>query len=283
MARKLEAWQIAERSLIKKYRKELWNPFIAAVKRYKLIQAGDRIAVCISGGKDSMLLAMLMRHLQAFSEVPFELVYLCMDPGYSPENRAQIESNARLLNIPIEFFETNVFASAEEAGGESPCYICARMRRGNLYAEAKARGCNKIALGHHLNDVIETALMSMTYGAQLQGMVPKLNSANFAGMQLIRPLYCILERDIIAWQRYNDLMFLRCACRFSESAADDAGASKRQETKRLIAELRKVNPNVEINLFSSLHRVNLDTLPGYKHNGQMHSFLENMPPKDTEN
>lgn len=283
MARKLEAWQIAERSLIKKYRKELWNPFIAAVKRYELIQAGDRIAVCISGGKDSMLLAMLMRHLQAFSEVPFELVYLCMDPGYSPENRAQIESNARLLNIPIEFFETNVFASAEEAGGESPCYICARMRRGNLYAEAKARGCNKIALGHHLNDVIETALMSMTYGAQLQGMVPKLSSANFAGMQLIRPLYCILERDIIAWQRYNDLTFLRCACRFSEAAADDAGASKRQETKRLIAELRKVNPNVEINLFSSLHRVNLDTLPGYKHNGQMHSFLENMPPKDTEN
>ena len=283
MARKLEAWQIAERSLIKKYRKELWNPFIAAVKRYELIQAGDRIAVCISGGKDSMLLAMLMRHLQAFSEVPFELVYLCMDPGYSPENRAQIESNARLLNIPIEFFETNVFASAEEAGGESPCYICARMRRGNLYAEAKARGCNKIALGHHLNDVIETALMSMTYGAQLQGMVPKLSSANFAGMQLIRPLYCILERDIIAWQRYNDLTFLRCACRFSEAAADDAGASKRQETKRLIAELRKVNPNVEINLFSSLHKVNLDTLPGYKHNGQMHSFLENMPPKDTEN
>ena len=283
MARKLEAWQIAERSLIKKYRKELWNPFIAAVKRYELIQAGDRIAVCISGGKDSMLLAMLMRHLQAFSEVPFELVYLCMDPGYSPENRAQIESNARLLNIPIEFFETNVFASAEEAGGESPCYICARMRRGNLYAEAKARGCNKIALGHHLNDVIETALMSMTYGAQLQGMVPKLSSANFAGMQLIRPLYCILERDIIAWQRYNDLTFLRCACRFSEAAADDAGASKRQETKRLIAELRKVNPNVEINLFSSLHKVNLDTLPGYKHNGQMHSFLENMSPKDTEN
>ena len=282
MARKLEAWQIAERSLIKKYRKELWNPFIAAVKRYELIQAGDRIAVCISGGKDSMLLAMLMRHLQAFSEVPFELVYLCMDPGYSPENRAQIESNARLLNIPIEFFETNVFASAEEAGGESPCYICARMRRGNLYAEAKARGCNKIALGHHLNDVIETALMSMTYGAQLQGMVPKLSSANFAGMQLIRPLYCILERDIIAWQRYNDLTFLRCACRFSESAAADTGASKRQETKHLIAELRKINPNVEINLFSSLHKVNLDTLPGYKHNGQMHSFLENMSPKDTE-
>ena len=283
MARKLEAWQIAERSQIKKYRKELWNPVIAAVKRYELIQAGDRIAVCISGGKDSMLLAMLMRHLQAFSEVPFELVYLCMDPGYSPENRAQIESNARLLNIPIEFCETNVFASAEEADGESPCYICARMRRGNLYAEAKVRGCNKIALGHHLNDVIETALMSMTYGAQLQGMVPKLSSANFAGMQLIRPLYCILERDIIAWQRYNDLTFLRCACRFSEAAADDAGASKRQETKRLIAELRKVNPNVEINLFSSLHKVNLDTLPGYKHNGQMHSFLENMPPKDTEN
>ncbi len=276
MGRELERWQIAERSLIKKYRKELWNPFIAAIKRYQLIQPGDKIAVCISGGKDSMLLAMLMRHLQPFSDVPFEIVYLCMDPGYSPENRAQIESNARLLNIPIEFFETDIFTSAEEAGGESPCYICARMRRGNLYAEAQARGCNKIALGHHLNDVIETALMSMTYGAQLQGMVPKLNSTNFPGMQLIRPLYCILERDILAWQRYNDLKFLRCACKFSESAAYDDGASKRQETKKLIAQLKKINPNVEINLFSSLHKVNLDTLPGYKHNGQMHSFLENM-------
>ena len=167
MARELERWQLAERSMIKKYRKEIWNPFIAAIKRYELIQAGDRIAVCISGGKDSMLLALLLKHLQPFSEVPFELEYLCMDPGYSPENRARIEQNAEILRLPVSFFETDIFSSAEDAGGEHPCYLCARMRRGHLYAEAQRRGCNKIALGHHLNDVIETALMSMSYGAQL--------------------------------------------------------------------------------------------------------------------
>ena len=276
MARELDACQLAERSLIKKYRKELWNPFIAAIKRYGLIQSGDRIAVCISGGKDSWLLAMLMRHLQPFSEVPFELEFICMDPGYSPENRRRIEENAALLRIPLSIFETDVFSASEEAAGENPCYICARMRRGHLYAEAQRRGCNKIALGHHLNDVIETALMSMTYGAQLQGMVPRLRSTNFEGMELIRPLYCVREDDILAWQRYNGLTFLRCACRFSESAAYDAGASKRQETKELIRSLRAVNPNVEINLFASLHKVNLDTLPGYKTGGEMHSFLERL-------
>ena len=276
MARELDTCQLAERSLIKKYRKELWNPFIAAIKRYELIQPGDRIAVCISGGKDSWLLAMLMKHLQPFSEVPFELEFICMDPGYSPENRRRIEENASLLHIPLSIFETDVFSASEEAAGENPCYICARMRRGHLYAEAQRRGCNKIALGHHLNDVIETALMSMTYGAQLQGMVPRLRSTNFEGMELIRPLYCVREDDILAWQRYNGLHFLRCACRFSESAAYDAGASKRQETKELIRSLRAVNPNVEINLFASLHKVNLDTLPGYKTNGEMHSFLERL-------
>ena len=276
MARELQTHQLAERSLIKKYRKELWNPFIAAIKRYELIQSGDRIAVCVSGGKDSWLLAMLMKHLQPFSEVPFELEFICMDPGYSPENRRQIEENARLLRIPLTIFETDVFSASEQAAGENPCYICARMRRGHLYAEAQRRGCNKIALGHHLNDVIETALMSMTYGAQLQGMVPRLRSTNFEGMELIRPLYCVREDDILAWQRYNGLTFLRCACRFSESAVYDAGASKRKETKELIRSLRKVNPNVEINLFASLHKVNLDTLPGYKTNGEMHSFLERL-------
>ena len=276
MARELETHQLAERSLIKKYRKELWNPFIAAIKRYELIQSGDRIAVCVSGGKDSWLLAMLLKHLQPFSEVPFELEFICMDPGYSPENRRQIEENAALLRIPLAIFETDVFSASEEATGENPCYICARMRRGHLYAEAQRRGCNKIALGHHLNDVIETALMSMTYGAQLQGMVPRLRSTNFEGMELIRPLYCVREDDILAWQRYNGLTFLRCACRFSESAAYDAGASKRKETKELIRSLRAVNPNVEINLFASLHKVNLDTLPGYKTNGEMHSFLERL-------
>ena len=276
MARELDACQLAERSLIKKYRKELWNPFIAAIKRYELIQSGDKIAVCISGGKDSWLLAMLMKHLQPFSEVPFELEFICMDPGYSPENRRQIEENAALLRIPLSIFETDVFSASEQAAGENPCYICARMRRGHLYAEAQRRGCNKIALGHHLNDVIETALMSMTYGAQLQGMVPRLRSTNFEGMELIRPLYCVREDDILAWQRYNGLTFLRCACKFSESAAYDAGASKRQETKELIRSLRAVNPNVEINLFASLHKVNLDTLPGYKTGGEMHSFLERL-------
>ena len=214
--------------------------------------------------------------LQPFSEVPFDLEYLCMDPGYSPENRRQIEANACLLRVPLTIFETDIFSASEQAAAESPCYLCARMRRGHLYAEARRRGCNKIALGHHLNDVIETALMSMSYGAQLQGMVPRLRSTNFEGMELIRPLYCIREDDILAWQRYNGLQFLRCACRFSESAEYDAGASKRKETKELIRRMRQVNPNVEINLFASLHKVNLDTLPGYKADGQMHSFLEKL-------
>ena len=276
MSRELTPQEIAERSLIKKYRKELWNPFIAAVKRYELIQAGDKIAVCISGGKDSWLMAMLLKHLQPFSELPFELEYLCMDPGYSQENRRKIEETAQLLRVPVSIFETNIFSASEEACGENPCYLCARMRRGHLYAEAQRRGCNKIALGHHLNDVIETALMSMSYGAQLQGMVPRLKSSNFEGMELIRPLYCIREDDIIAWQRYNNLSFLRCACRFSESAEHDENASKRRETKELIRSMRRVNPNVEINLFASLHKVNLDTLPGYKTGGEMHSFLERL-------
>jgi len=276
MARELKKHQLAERSLIKKYRKELWNPFIAAIKRYKLIQAGDKIAVCISGGKDSWLMAMLLKHLKPFSDVPFELEYLCMDPGYSPENRRRIEENAKLLDIPVSIFDTDIFSSAEQAGGEHPCYLCARMRRGHLYAEAKRRGCNKIALGHHLNDVIETAVMSMSYGAQLQGMVPRLKSSNFEGMELIRPIYCVREDDIIAWQKYNDLHFLRCACRVSEAGEVDENASKRRETKELIRRMKQMNPNVEINIFSSLHKVNLDTLPGYKTKGEMHSFLEGL-------
>ena len=276
MARELQKHQVAERSLIKKYRKELWNPFIAAIKRYELIQAGDKIAVCISGGKDSWIMAMLLKHLQPFSEAPYELEYLCMDPGYSPENRKKIEETAHLLNIPVSIFETDIFSASEEACGENPCYLCARMRRGHLYAEAKKRGCNKIALGHHLNDVIETAVMSMSYGAQLQGMVPRLRSTNFEGMELIRPLYCVREDDIIAWQRYNGLTFLRCACKFSEKAAIDEGASKRQETKELIRRMREVNPNVEINIFASMHKVNLDTFPGYKTDGEIHSFLEKL-------
>ena len=269
MSRELTPAQRIERSVIKKYRKELWNPFIAAVKRYGLIEEGDRIAVCISGGKDSMLLALLMRQLQRFSEVPFELIYLSMDPGYAPVNRRRIEENARLLELPVEFFETDVFSSAEDAGGSHPCYLCARMRRGHLYAQAQKRGCNKIALGHHLNDVIETVLLSMSYGAQLQAMPPKLDSSNFPGMKLIRPLYCIREDDIIAWRNYNSLEFLRCACRFSEAAEYDENQSKRKEIKELIHSMRQNNPQVEQNMFAAIHKVNLDTFPGYKQGGEM--------------
>ena len=200
MREELETWQLVERSIMKKYRKELWKPFIAAVKRYELIRSGDRIAVCISGGKDSMLMAKLMQLLRRFSDVPFDLVFLVMDPGYNALNRQKIEANAALLHIPINVFETNIFEVANSED-RSPCYLCARMRRGHLYAKAKELGCNKIALGHHMNDVIETTVMAMFYGAQLQAMPPKLHSTNFEGMELIRPLYCIHEDDILAWKR----------------------------------------------------------------------------------
>ena len=273
--RDLEKFRLIERSVIKKYRKELWNPFIAAVKRYELVLAGDRIAVCISGGKDSMLMAVMMRLLQRVSDVPFELVYLIMDPGYSAENRAKIEGNAALLKLPVTFFETNVFevANAQE---HSPCYLCAKMRRGHLYAKAKEMGCNKIALGHHFSDVIETTVMSMLYGAQLQGMIPKLHSTNYPGMELIRPLYCVHEDDIIAWARYNELEFLRCACRFTEEGRDpsETTGTKRQAVKAMIAELKKSDPNVEKSIFNAIHAVHIDTFPGYKTRGEMHSFLE---------
>nr|WP_317400279.1 ATP-binding protein [uncultured Gemmiger sp.] len=272
MPRELQPYELIERSLIKKYRKQLWNPFVAAIKRYELVQEGDRVAVCISGGKDSMLLAKLMQELHRHTEVPFELKFLVMDPGYAPENRRQIEDNARLLNIPITVFETDIFDTAYNTD-RNPCYLCARMRRGHLYKQAQLMGCNKIALGHHLNDVIETAVMSMFYGAQLQGMPPKLHSKNFPGMELIRPLYCIKEQDIIAWTRYHDLHFLQCACRMT-ARSDEPGASKRQEIKTLLRELKKTNPNIENNIFSALHSVCLDTVPGYKSHGVAHTFLE---------
>lgn len=276
MSRELQPYQLIERSIVKKYRSELWAPFIEAVKRYELISAGDRIAVCISGGKDSMLMAKMMQMLQRFSEVPFELLYLVMDPGYNPANRKKIEDNAAMLNIPITVFETNIFAVADRVE-ESPCYLCARMRRGYLYNNAKIRGCNKIALGHHMNDVIETTVMGMFYSSQLQGMMPKLHSRNFEGMELIRPLYCVREEDIIAWKRYNGLEFLQCACRFTErisESGDGVGDSKRQEVKNLIKALKKENPNIEKSIFNSIHAVCTDTFPGYKSNGVEHSFLE---------
>lgn len=276
MAAELDPCAIAERSLIKKYRKTLWNPFIAAVKRYELVEPGDKIAVCVSGGKDSTILAKLMQELQNHTEKPFELVFLVMDPGYNPANRQLIEENARLLRIPIRVFESNIF-DVTAAADKNPCYLCARMRRGFLYAKAKELGCNKIALGHHLSDVIETTLLGLFYGAQMQSMPPKLRSKNFPGMELIRPLYCVLEDDIIAWRNYNGLRFLQCACRFTEerdAAEDGVGESKRHEMKALIRELKKSNPNIEKSIFAAIHDVQLDTLAGCKFRGKRYSFTE---------
>ncbi len=274
--------QKIERSIITTYRKELWSPFVLAVKKYDLIQEGDKIAVCVSGGKDSMLLAKLMQQLHRHSEVPFELLFLLMDPGYTAEHRRQIEDNAKRLDVPLTVFESEVFAAADAANAESPCYLCARMRRGHLYAKAKELGCNKIALGHHKSDVIETTLMGMLYGAQIQGMLPRIKSANFEGMELIRPTYCILERDIERWQRQNDLQFIACACRFTKNltGSDEDTFSARRKVKALIAELRKENENVETNIFQSIHNVQLDTLAEYKKDGVRHSFLEKFRKED---
>jgi len=282
MKKDLEPYQLVERSIQTKFRKGLWNPFIAAVKRYALISPGDRIAVCISGGKDSMLMAKLMQMLQQYSETPFDLVYLVMDPGYNALNRRKIVSNAALLHIPITVFESNIFEVANSAE-HSPCYLCAKMRRGTLYAKAKELGCSKIALGHHFSDVIETTVMAMFYGGQLQAMLPKLHSTNFDGMELIRPLYCVHEDDILAWKRYNDLEFIQCACRFTENctACDNGGGgSKRQEIKTLIRRLKRDNPNIEKSIFRSIHTVCLDTFPGYKQGGAAHSFLEHYDRED---
>lgn len=276
MARNLSYGQIVEQSIAKTYHKQIWSPFIHALKRYELVQPGDKIAVCISGGKDSMLLAKLMQMLQKHGKVPFECVYLVMDPGYNPANRQKIEENARLLEIPIEIFETNIFQVANSSE-EKPCYLCARMRRGHLYNRAKELGCNKIALGHHFSDVIETTVMAMFYSSQLTAMLPKLKSQNFEGMELIRPLYCIHEDAIIAWKNYHNLEFIQCACRFVDQrdhSADGIGESKRQEIKQLIRELKKTNPEVETNIFNSLHCVYLDTFPGYKTKGVRRSFLD---------
>ena len=276
MAKVLEKYQQIERSIITTYLKTIWSPFVLAVKKYALIQAGDTIAVCISGGKDSMLLAKLMQELQRHSEVPFSLHFLVMDPGYNEVNRKKIEENAKLLNIPITIFESDVFAAADSAAAESPCYLCARMRRGHLYSKAKELGCNKIALGHHKSDVIETTVMGMLYGGQLQGMLPRIASTNFEGMELIRPMYCILENDILRWKEYNGLDFIACACKFTQNitGGDEDSFSARRKVKALIAELKKENPNVENNIFQSIHNVQLDTLAEYKQDGIKYSFLE---------
>ena len=273
MGKELTVTEKIEQSINKKYRKAIWNPFIESVKRYNLIEPNDRIAVCISGGKDSLLLALLMRMLQRYSEFPFHLEYIVMDPGYLPQNRQKILDNAALLGIDVKIFDTDIFNSVENIKS-SPCYICARMRRGYLYEFAQSLGCTKIALGHHLDDVIETTVMAMLYGSQLQGMLPKLRSTNHEGMQLIRPLYTVEEDAIISWRDYNSLSFLQCACRFTEKAEQDEKLSKRHETKMLIKSLKKENPQVKMNIFNALHNVCLDTFCEYKSNGVRHTFNE---------
>lgn len=266
-----------EKSIRKKFHKELFSKFAKAINTYELVQENDHIAVCISGGKDSMLMAKLFQELKRHNKFAFELTFLVMDPGYSKENRQAIERNAKLMNIPITIFESNIFNTVDVIE-KSPCYLCARMRRGYLYSKAKELGCNKIALGHHYDDVIETILMGMLYGGQVQTMMPKLHSSNFDGMELIRPLYLIREKDIIHWRDYNDLYFLQCACHFTDTCSscrdDGTSASKRLEIKKLIASLKEVNPFVESNIFKSVENVNLDTIITYKEKGVRHSFLE---------
>lgn len=266
-----------ELSIRKKFHKTLFSRFTKAIKNYELIQPKDRIAVCISGGKDSMLMAKLFQELQKHRQIPFELVFLVMDPGYVKENRLLIESNSHIMNIPITIFDSDIFDTVYDIE-KSPCYLCARMRRGHLYSKAKEHGCNKIALGHHYDDVIETILMGMLYGAQVQTMMPKLHSTNFEGMELIRPMYLIREKDIEHWRDYNNLSFLQCACHFTETcstSADDSNtASKRMEIKKLIAELKKSNPYIEGNIFKSVENVNVDTVIAYKKHGTKHHFLD---------
>ena len=264
-----------ERDLIKKDRSALWSPFTKAVRDYSLINEGDRVAVCISGGKDSFLLAKLIQELQCHGPIDFEAIYLSMDPGYAKRNRELIEKNASLLDIPVTFFSSDIFENVDVIE-KNPCYICARMRRGCLYSRAKAMGANKIALGHHFDDVIETILMGMLYGGQFQTMMPKLRSNNFEGMELIRPLYYVREDDIKKWRDSNDLLFLRCACRFTErnDNEEDPMDSKRLETKKIIRELKKTNPYIEKNIFKSAQNVNLKTVLAYKSDGVKHFFTD---------
>lgn len=267
----------AEKSIRKKFHKQIFSPFAKACQKYQLINEGDHIAVCISGGKDSMLMAKLFQEIKRHRKVNFELTFLVMDPGYNTENRALIESNAKRLGIPITIFESDIF-DAVDTIEKSPCYLCARMRRGHLYSKAKELGCNKIALGHHFDDVIETILMGMLHGGQIQTMMPKLHSTNFEGMELIRPLYLVREEDICKWRDYNELHFLQCACHFTETCStcheDGTTSSKRLETKKLIAMLKKTNPYVENNIFKSVENVNLNTIIEYKKDGERHCFLD---------
>ncbi|MBO7354660.1 MAG: tRNA 2-thiocytidine biosynthesis protein TtcA [Lachnospiraceae bacterium] len=284
MSRVLTPVQKIEQSIVKGYRSRLWTPFCRAINRYQLILPGDKIAVCISGGKDSMLMAKMMQLLHRYSEIPFDVIYLIMDPGYNEINRRKVESNAEFLEIPYTLFESDVFEVAN-VQDKNACYLCARMRRGCLYKKAQELGCNKIALGHHFDDVIGTTMLGMFYGGQLQAMLPKLKAKNFPGMELIRPMYLVHEEDIIAWKNANELTFIQCACRFTENCTlcdNGQGGSKRQEIKQLLKKLKKDNPRIEDNIFSSIHTLQLDTMVGWKYHGQEYSFLDSYDGTDDD-
>lgn len=271
----MERYKEIERSIIKKYRKEIWAKFIKAVKNYKLINENDRVMVCISGGKDSFLLAKCVQELQKHGGIPFEACYVCMNPGYNEANKIKIFENAKILNINLEMFNSDIFEVANSLNEKSPCYMCARMRRGHLYNKAKELGCNKIALGHHFDDVIETTLLSMFYGSEVKTMLPKLHSENFENIELIRPLYLVKENSILAWAKYNNLEFINCACKFTERVSlSDEPVSKRKEMKELIKYLRELNPDIDYNIFKSLDNINLNCVLGTKKNGVYKSFMD---------
>ncbi len=274
-SRVLEKYQLIEQSIIKKYRKEIYAKFVKAVKDYELIKENDKIMVCISGGKDSFLMAKCIQELERHGNIKFKALYVVMDPGYNEYNRSLIEDNAKVLNVQVEFFKSDIFEVVSKVGGKSPCYLCAKMRRGHLYNKAKELGCNKIALGHHFDDVIETTLLAMFYASEVKTMMPKLHSENYPGLELIRPLYLVKEEAIKAWMRYNDLTFINCACRFTEGCSIiNDGTSKRKEIKELISNLRKNNKEVDHNIFKALDNINMNCILGYTKDGVKHSFLD---------
>ena len=280
----MERYQEIERSIMTTYRKKIWNQFTKGIREFDMIQNGDKIAVCISGGKDSMLLAKCMQELQRHGKIEFELVFLVMNPGYNEINKQKIINNAKLLNIPITMFESNIFEVVEKID-DHPCYICARMRRGHLYRKAKELGCNKIALGHHFDDVVETILMGMLYGSQMQTMMPKLHSTFHEGMELIRPLYYVKEENIVKWKEKNDLHFIQCACRFTENCTmcdNGGGGSKREEMKKLLKQLRSVYDKVDMNIYNSTKNVNLNTIISYVKDGEVHHFMDDYYKKGEE-
>ncbi len=271
----MERYKEVERSIIKRFRKEIWAKFVKAVKDYKLINEGDKVMVCISGGKDSFLLAKCVEELKKHGGVNFDACYVCMNPGYNELNKQMILKNAKILNVDLEMFESDIFDVANTLNEKSPCYMCARMRRGYLYNKAKELGCNKIALGHHFDDVVETTLLSMFYGSEVKTMLPKLHSENFEGLELIRPLYLVKEANVLAWCKYNDLTFINCACKFTDRVSkSDEHISKRKEMKELIKKLREMNPDIDYNIFKAMDNVNLNCVLGTRKDGVHKSFME---------